>query len=243
MENLQITKKLKAFGRRTAYACMVGTSVLLMNGCNNLKDEQIVPKESSMQDLVKEFNLKLIAKPTDNQKVVYLNDLAKANQFFQNWKVKKEASGSTKPKSGRVSNQTVLSHGNFTFLNGQTATIHFNTHSDGMGEIERASIDGQDLEITHRGRYIEMIKWGYVAVHYGEEEFSDNYFYYLAPIAIYRAVLINGGWSSVQLLNQFEQANFESEGGGWEEFYIPNPHQPGYDLPVIDPDPWRFLQE
>ncbi len=39
-------------------------------------------------------------------------------------------------------------------------------------------------------------------------------------MAVYKAFLENGGWSSVQFLNAPEQANFEGEGGIWEEFYV-----------------------
>ena len=237
MENLQITKKLKAFWMRAAYACIIGVGILSMNGCSKTTDEQITP-QTQTNSFVKEYNLKEVAKPTDGKKIIYLKDLAKASAFFQNLKMKKVnlPNLTKKSSSARTNNAAVLSHGFFTFLNGQTATIHFNTHPDGIGEIERASVDGQDLEITYRSRgYIEMIKWGCVAVHYGENGLSENYFYYLAPIAIYRAALVNGGWSSVQLLNTYEQANFEGDGGTWEEVYIANPHLPGYDLPVIDP--------
>ena len=237
MKTLQIFKQLRAFSTRTMYACMIGTSIFSLNGCNNTIEEQIIPQEVSIQDMAKEYNLKKVEKPTGNQKVIYLKDMAKANQFFQNLKVRKEHFPDLEKKANaRVNNEMALSHGYFTFLNGQTATIHFNTHPDGVGEIERASVEGQELEITNRGRdYFEMIKWGYIAVPYSVDEFTENYFYYLAPIAIYRAVLVNGGWSSVQLLNQFEQGNFEGEGGTWEEVWIRNPYLPGYDLPVIDP--------
>lgn len=235
MKTLQIFKHLRAFSIRTVYACMIGASIFLLNGCNNLNDEQIIPKEASIEDLVKEYNLKKVGKPTGDQKVIFLKDMAKANQFFQNLKMRTEDLPNLgKQSSTRASNETILSNGFFTFLNGQTATIHFNTQPEGVGEVVSANIDGQELEFTQRGSSVEMVKWGYIAVHYGQDDFSDNYFYYYAPIAIYGAILINGGWSSVQLLNTAEQANFEGE-GVWEEVYIANPNQLRNDLPVTDP--------
>ncbi len=225
MKSLQIFKQLRAFSARTVYACMIGVSIFSVNGCKNTNDEQIIPKEQpSIQSLAKTYNLKEVKKPTDSQKIIYLKDATKVDQFFQNLKWKKESQLiPNNPQVGRVSSTTVLSHGLFTFMNGQTASIYFNTASNGMGEIINTSIEGQDLAFTQSGNYVEMIKWGYIAVHYGQDEFSDDYFYYLAPVTIYRAILVNGGWSCVQSLNQFEQANFEGESGTWAEFYISNP--------------------
>ena len=134
-----------------------------------------------------------------------------------------------------MSNDLVLSHGFFTFLNGQTVTIQFNQHPESMGEVVRTHINGRDMGFTQSGNYVEMIIWGVIAIPNDENEFADSYEYYFAPVAIYRAVLMNGGWSSAQLLDQFEQGNFEGEGGTWETFYANNPSLPGTDLPVIDP--------
>ena len=235
MKSLRIFKQLRAFSTRTMYACMIGASILSVNGCKNTNDDQIIPKETSMQSLAKEYNLKVVAKPADSRKIIYLKDIGKAHQFFQNLKLrKKDLPNANESKSGRVS-ATVLSHGFFTFLNGQTATIHFNMHPDGLGEIVSANLNGEDLSFTKSGNYVEMIKWGVIAVPNNENELIGNYDYYYAPVAIYRAFLVNGGWSSVQLLNQFEQGNFEGEGGNWEMIYIANPYLPGNDLPVIDP--------
>jgi hypothetical protein len=244
MKNLEITKKLMAFGRRTAYACMVSTSVLTMSSCSDKSEEQITPQAQQTSNLAKEFNLKAVPKPADSKGIVYLKDMEKANAFFQNLKVKRGIEKTIGVKSGsRVNNDVVLSHGFFTFLNGQTATIHFNTYADAVeGEVSSVSMNGESLTFAQYGNFVQMFKWGIIAIpryKSGLEGtdfngFMEEYDYYYAPIAIYSASLIPNGWSSVQLLNVFEQANFDGE-GTWEAVYIPNPNNPGNDLPVIDP--------
>ena len=82
MKNLQITKKLRAFWRSTMYACSIGLVIVSMNGCNNLKDEPIIPQNNAIQALAKEYNLNKVAKPVNNQKVIYLKGTEKASAFF-----------------------------------------------------------------------------------------------------------------------------------------------------------------
>jgi hypothetical protein len=244
MKNLEITKKLRAFWRHTAYACMVSTSVLMMSSCSDKSVEQITPQTQQTSSLAKEFNLKAVTKPADTKAIVYLKDMEKAHAFFQNLKVKKGIEKTIGLQSGsRINNDLVLSHGFFTFLNGQTATIHFNTYADGIGgEVVSASMNGESLTFTQYGNYVQMFKWGIIAIpkYRGGMEgtdlngFMEEYEYYYAPVAIYSATLMPNGWSSVQLLSAYEQANFDGE-GNWEAVYIPNPNNPGNDLPVTDP--------
>lgn len=234
MEKLQITKKLKAFWRCSAYACVMGISILLMNGCSKTTEEQITPQVQT-NSLVKEYNLKAVAKPVDSRKIVYLKDMEKANAFFQNLKTKKESGQMVGDKvANRVSSELVLSHGFFTFLNGQTTTINFDMQSNNINEIATAHINGDYLTFTQNGNYVQMFKWGIVAIPNKKQGISEEYAYYYAPVVAYSAFLMEGGWSSVQFLDAYEQANFDGE-GNWETVYIPNLHLPGNDLPVTDP--------
>ena len=230
MENLQITKKLRAFWMRAAYACIVGIGILSMNGCSKTTDEQITP-QTQTNSLVKEYNLKEVAKPTDGKKIIYLNDLVKASAFFQNLKIKRESGQTGIDKTGsRVNGALVLSHGLFTFLNGQTATINFNMQSNSLNEIASTRINNDFLTFTQRGDYVQMFKWGIIAMPNTE---GEGYTYYDAPITIYTAVLMQEGWSSVQYLDAYEQAN--SDGNGtWEAIYVEQPYFLGSDLPVED---------
>jgi hypothetical protein len=235
MENLQITKKLKAFWRRSAYACVMGISFLSMNGCSKTTEEQITPQANSF---VKEYNLKEVAKPTDGKKIVYLNDMAKANAFFQNLKTKRESGQTLGDKTAnRLNGQLVLSHGFFTFLNGQTATINFDMQSNNIDEIESARINNEILTFTQYGNYVQMFKWGIVAIPNNKQGLSEEYGYYYAPVVAYSAVLTNGGWSSVQFLDAYEQANFDGE-GTWETVYMEKPYFSGNDSPVTG-DTWK----
>ncbi len=202
------------------------------------KSDDISPQTPSSslskqaQKMVIENNLVQITQPTDAKNITYLKDLTKASQFFQNLKTKrKDLSNNEKQQTGRVSNETVLSYGFFTFLNGDKTKIHFNTHPESIGEVMSADLNGEALTFTQGGNYVEMLKWGVLAI----PNDLGKYQYYYAPIAIYNTVLTDGGWSSVQLLNQSEQANFEGEGGTWQEFYVPKPYQLGNDLPATDP--------
>jgi hypothetical protein len=252
MKNLEITKKLRAFWRHTAYACMVSTSVLMMSSCSDKSVEQITPQAQQSNSLAKEFNLKAVEKPADSKKVLFLKDTEKANAFFQNLKVKKGIEKTIVLKSGsRINNDMVLSHGTFTFLNGQQVTIHFNTHADAVeGEVNSVRMYGESLTFAQYGNYVQMFKWGIIAIpkYRGGMEgtdfngFMEEYEYYYAPVAIYSATLMPNGWSSVQILNVFEQANFDGE-GTWEAVYVPNPNNPGYDLPVQDPWEPHYPQE
>lgn len=57
MENLQITKKLKAFWKRSAYACVMGIGILSMNGCSKAAEEQIKPRQVQVSSSEEEYNI------------------------------------------------------------------------------------------------------------------------------------------------------------------------------------------
>ena len=46
-----------AFGRRTAYACVIGAGTLSMNGCSKTADEQIKPRQAQVNISEKEYNV------------------------------------------------------------------------------------------------------------------------------------------------------------------------------------------
>jgi hypothetical protein len=57
MENLQITKKLRAFCGRMVYAYMIGASILLLNSCSKTADEQIKPRQVQVNSTEKQYNI------------------------------------------------------------------------------------------------------------------------------------------------------------------------------------------
>ena len=202
---------------------------LSLQGMIACKTDDIQPNTSSevvsqSNVFVDKFKFQKVDKPTNLSSVIYLKDIHKASEFFLNLKriakVPTQANNRTlSPASGQ---------GRFTFLNGNQA----NTVFDGSGNIFTLNIDGDNTvsyNYDNTNSYVEITKWGIVAL---QDDFeSGGYQYYYAPIIRWSAYLLNG-WSSVQFLNSFEQANFDGEGAF--EFYPSNDNSP-----VTDPYPFN----
>jgi hypothetical protein len=182
---------------------------------------QSPPQTSSerIRNLMETNHWQAVTKPTDSSKIIFLKDVKNATQFFQNLKIK-----TVEPiqKPTQINNEIVLARGVFTFLNGENAHINFETSMDGRGEIIDIDLDGSKITFTQNGNYVEILKWGTIALPMYEEEVIrlGGYQYYYVPVATYKAFLENNGWSSVQYLMSTEQANFEGSGGTWEPFYL-----------------------
>ena len=194
---------------------------LSLQGMIACKTNDIQPDTSSevvsqSNIFVDKFKLQKVDKPTNLSSVIYLKDIQKASEFFSNLKkivkVPTQANNRTlSPTSGQ---------GKFTFLNGNQANIVF----DGSGNIFTLNING-DNAVSYNydtaNSHVEITKWGIIAL---RDEFQlGSYQYYYAPIIRWNAYLLNG-WSSVQLLNSFEQANFDGE--GTFEFYSNDGNSP-----------------
>ncbi len=198
--------------------------MIALQGFFACKSDDISPQPSPqisserVRNLIETNHWQAVKKPTDNAKIIFLKDVNKATQFFQNLKIK---SPSQIPKPTQVNNEMVLSHGVFTFLNGENAHIDFETSMDGKGEILGIDLGGGKITFTQTGNYVEILKWGTIALPMYEEEFIrlGSYQYYHVPVATYKAFLGDNGWSSVQFLLSTEQANFDGN-GTWEAFYL-----------------------
>ena len=205
------------------------------------KSDDISPQPPPQKDiaqiqyLIKTYHLQSIVKPVDASKIIFLNNIEKASRFFE--KIGNDTSPNFSSSTFRpTKNDIVLARGVFTFLNGENANIDFDTSIDGTGKIIDIHLDGIKVTFTQKGNYVEIQKWGTIALPTYEEEFTQlrDYQYYYVPIATYKAFLENNGWSSVQLLYTPEQANFEGEGGIWEPFYLNrNPSIPPTIAPWI----------
>jgi hypothetical protein len=201
---------------------------------DDISPQPTPPKSSErIRNLIETNHWQAVAKPTNETKIIFLKDGLKATQFFQNLKNK---GSSQTPKFNQNNNEMVLSHGVFTFLNGEDAHINFETSMEGRGEILGINLGGSKITYTQNGNYVEIYKWGTIALPMYQEEFIQlgGYQYYYVPVVTYKAFLENNGWSSVQFLNAPEQANFEGDGGIWEPFYLNrNPSLPPTIAPWI----------
>jgi hypothetical protein len=186
-----------------------------------------------IHSLIETNHWQAVEKPMDESKIIFLNDVGKASQFFE--KMKNQALPTFgSPKPNPLSNEMVLARGIFTFLNGEDAHINFETSMEGRGEILDINLGGSKITYTQNGNYVEIYKWGTIALPMYQEEFIElgGYQYYYVPVATYKAFLENNGWSSVQYLINIEQANFEGNGGTWEAFYL---NRKSTILPKITP--------
>lgn len=158
-------------------------------------------------------------KPTDASDIIFLKDLTDPTQFFQNLRSKDFAQTS---KLNQNNDEMVLASGAFTFLNGEIARFNFDTSINWTGKILDVELDSSKVTFTQNDNYVEIYKWGTIALPMYEEEVKllGGYQYYHVPVVSYKAFLVNNGWSSVQFLMAAEQANFEGEGGTWEAFYL-----------------------
>lgn len=212
---------------------------MVLQGFIACKSDDISPQDSrqtsseQLRNLIEANHWQQVEKPINGSKIIFLKDMNNVTQFFQNLKIRDIK---LVPKSIQINKDIVLSHGIFTFLNGEKAMFNFETSNDGKGEIMGIMIDQSTLTFAQKGSYVEIQKWGTIALPTYEEEFTQlrNYQYYYVPIAIYKAFLENNGWSSVQFLYAPEQANFDGEGGIWEPFYLNrNPSIPPTIAPWI----------
>ena len=201
--------------------------LMALQGFFACKSDDISPHNFSQKsneqilNLIKTNHWKVVSKPTDKSNIIFLNDIQKATQFFE--KMKNDAFtslGDSKLNSNK--SDMVLAHGVFTFLNSEKANINFETSVEGTGEIIDIDLNGSKVTFIQKGNYLEIYKWGIVALPSHQEDFlqADSVQYYSVPTAIYKAFLVDNGWSSVQFLYAPEQANFEGDGGTWEPFYL-----------------------
>lgn len=213
--------------------------MVALQGFFSCKSDDISPHSFSQKsserilNLIKTNHWKVVAKPTDKSKIIFLNDIQKATQFFE--KIKKDTFPSFgDSKLSLLKSDMVLARGVFTFLNSEKAKINFETSVDGKGEIIDIDLDGSKVTFIQKGSYIEIYKWGIVALPINQEEFVElgEFQYYYVPTAIYKAFLVDNSWSSVQFLYAPEQANFEGDGGTWEPFYL---NRNPFILPTIEP--------
>ena len=215
--------------------------IVALQGFFACKSEDISPhttlqkSNARIRNLIETNHWYEVAKPKDNFNIFFLNDVENATHFFE--KIKKSdlhRFGSSKLRP--IKNDIVLAHGVFTFLNGEKANINFETSMDAEGEIMSIKLDEHEVSYIQNKDYVEIQKWGIVALPMDKEEVNElgTYQYYYVPVVIYKAFLENNGWSSVQFLNALEQANFEGEGGIWEPFYLNrNPSIPPTIAPWI----------
>lgn len=223
MKTLQIFKRMSVFSIRLWLLLFV--IMIFTQGFFACKSDDSSPQTLSqtsnerIRNLIETNHWQQVEKPKDVSKIVFLKDVNKATQFFQNLKVK---SSIQTPKSTQKNDDMVLSYGFFTFLNGEKATFNFQTSPEGKGEILGIDIDQSKLTFAQKSNYVEIQKWGIVALPKDEEllEQPKEQQYFLVPVVVYKAFLENNGWSSVQFLTAPEQANFEGEGGSWEGFYV-----------------------
>ena len=214
---------------------------MALQGFFACKSDDISPQPPPQKDIAEIRNLieinhwQEVAKPTDKSKIIFLNNVEKASQFFE--KIGDNASPDFSNSTFRpTKNDIVLARGVFTFLNGENAHINFETSIDDIGKIIDLDLDGNKVSFSQKGNYVEIEKWGIVALPNYQDEFinANSFQYYYVPTSIYKAFLENNGWSSVQLLYTPEQANFEGEGGIWEPFYLNrNPSNPPTIAPWI----------
>jgi hypothetical protein len=215
--------------------------MVALQGFFACKSDDISPQPPPQKNLERIHNLietnhwQSVSKPTDVSKIIFINDVTKATQFFEKMKIQALPTFGS-PKPNPLSNDMVLARGVFTFLNGERANINFETSMEGRGEILDIDLDGSKVTFTQKGNYVEIYKWETIALPMYQEEVIrlGGYQYYYVPVATYKAFLENNGWSSVQYLINIEQANFEGNGGTWEAFYLNhNPSVPPTIAPWI----------
>ena len=212
--------------KTTILLIMIALSLQGMVACktNDVQPDTSTEVVSQSKVFVDRFKLQKVDKPTNLLSIIYLKDIQKASKFFlsltKTVKVPVQANNQTlSPASGQ---------GKFTFLNGNQANIVF----DDSGNIFTLNTNG-DNTVSYNydtaNSYVEITKWGIIAL---QDDFkSGGYQYYHAPIIRWCAYLLNG-WSSIQFMDSFEQANFEGE--GTFEFYPSNDNSS-----VTDPNPFK----
>lgn len=206
-------------------SCLLFVIPIVMQGFLACKSDDVAPQSpppksfEQIRNLISANHWQEVPKPTDTSNIIFLKDSKEATPFFQNLKSNDSPETS---RLGQSNDEMVLSRGVFTFLNGEIARFNFNSSLDGKGEIIEVELDSSKVTFTQKDNYVEISKWATIALPMYEEEVNrlGGYQYYYVPVATYKAFLEKNGWSSVQFLMAAEQANFEGEGGTWEEFYL-----------------------
>ena len=114
-----------------------------------------------IRNLIENNEWQQVEKSKDATEIIFLKDVQNAIQFFQNLIIEEVPQT---PKFNHTNNDTVLTHGVFTFLNGDKVNINFENSIDGRGEISEINLDKDKLTFTQKSKYVEMRKWGIIAL-------------------------------------------------------------------------------
>jgi hypothetical protein len=199
--------------------------MVALQGFFACKSDDISPQKPNQslspqaQTLVIENNLKKIEKPDATVKIMYLKDIEHAKLFLSGLKGKLDLTTNTTQANTQWSNPHALnglvSYGVFKFQNGHIVNMSFDVN----GDFSSLSINGDNDIFRHyepQNAYLEIIKWGVIAIPQ-IENFGNSYQYYYAPIIRWEMSLSNK-WSRIQSFNP--EAKLEIEDFGTFETYF-----------------------